>query len=104
MPYDIVKFNKGFKVCKSDNHNECLSNKELSLDKAVNQRRAVYRREHLGKSRSRSRSRSRSKSGGVTVYTRRGRELNYQNGKITDTRTNKVISTSGAKYTVNKPR
>ncbi len=102
MPYDIVKFNKGFKVCKSDNHNECLSNKELSLDKAVNQRRAVYRREYMGKSRSRSRSRSRSP--GVTVYTRRGKELKYQNGKIIEARTNKVISTSGAKYTVNKPR
>jgi hypothetical protein len=109
MPWDLVKFNKGFKVCKSDNYSDCASNKELSLDTAVKQRRALYLAERRAMPGSRSRSRSRSRSGGsrrgVTVHKARGKEtVRYYDGKIIDTKTGKVKSYHGAKYSSPKRR
>lgn len=41
MPYIIKKVNKGFKVCKKTNPDECYSNKPLPLKRAVKQEIAI---------------------------------------------------------------
>jgi hypothetical protein len=42
MPYDLVRFSKGWKVCKRDDHDRCYSNNPIPLDNAKRQRIAMY--------------------------------------------------------------
>ena len=51
MPYDLVRFTRGWKLCKRDNHDRCYSNHPLPLDNAKRQRIALYiheRKKHGG--------------------------------------------------------
>jgi|APCry1669189844_1035258.scaffolds.fasta_scaffold13183_2 hypothetical protein len=51
MPYDLLRFSRGWRVCKRDDHDRCYSNKPLPLDNAKRQRIALYiheRRKHGG--------------------------------------------------------
>ena len=45
MPYEITKYKNGFRVCKAD-ASKCFSNIPISLDKAKNNRIALYLSEH----------------------------------------------------------
>lgn len=41
MPYKIVKYKTGFRVCKADKPSECYSNKPLTKTRAKSQRTAI---------------------------------------------------------------
>lgn len=47
MPYEIIKVNDGYKVCKKNNHKKCFSKKGLSLDNAKKQMKAIIINENL---------------------------------------------------------
>jgi hypothetical protein len=41
MPYDIIPYKYGFRVCKEDNKKECFSNKPLTKKQAEKQKTAI---------------------------------------------------------------
>lgn len=41
MPYEIVKYKSGFRVCKASKPSECYSNKPLTKTRAKAQRTAI---------------------------------------------------------------
>lgn len=45
MPYDIVKYKTGYRICKSDG-SKCFSNNPMTLTNAKKQRIALYLAEH----------------------------------------------------------
>jgi len=47
MPYEIKKFNKGFKVCKKTGDKKCFSNNPIPLKNAIKQRKAISINEGL---------------------------------------------------------
>lgn len=53
MPYSIVKYKTGFRVCKKDKKSECFSNKPLTKKTATAQRTAIILSE-LGLSKKKS--------------------------------------------------
>lgn len=50
MPYKIVKFKNGYRVCKANNPNKCFSNKPLTKTQAKKQETAIIMSELRKKS------------------------------------------------------
>ena len=46
MPYEIIKTESGYKVCKKDNHNKCFSKKGMPKKRAIKQMKAIEMNEH----------------------------------------------------------
>lgn len=46
MPYQIIKFYNGYKVCKADNNNICFSHKPLTKNQAIKQLYAIQMSEY----------------------------------------------------------
>ena len=41
MPYSVLPYKKGYRVCKKENTKECFSKKALSYRRAISQMRAI---------------------------------------------------------------